>query len=111
MTRLGAGSNDDVLGQHFLGANLDLVQFAFLAGKAGVTIEAGDLVLLEQTTDAACQLGDDGVLAADHGRHVDGHALGGNAMHGEGMVGFFVEFGRTQQGLGRDAADVKAGTT
>jgi len=98
-----------VLGQHFFTADRDLVQFAFLAGKAGVTIEAGDLVLLEQATDTAGQLGDDGVLAADHGRHVDGHALGGNAVHGEGMVGFFVEFGRAQQGLGRDAAHVQAG--
>ena len=31
-------------------------------------------------------------------------------MHGEGVIGFLVQFGGAQQRLGRDAADVQAGT-
>ncbi len=111
MTRLGAGRDDDLLGQHLIGTNLDLVQIAFLANKGTMTVEQGDLVLLEQALDARGQLGNDGVLAALHYRHIDGGFANLDTLGFKAVTGFFEQVRGMQQGLGRDAANVQASAT
>jgi hypothetical protein len=77
-----------------------------------VTVQARDrrdFVRLEQHRDAAGELFDDLVLAADHRTDIDRRIRGRDAMDSE-VVGQVVELlGRIQQCLGRDAADVEAG--
>src|SRR5574343_613396 len=109
MTGLGAGSDDDLLGQHFLGADLDLPVVAFLANEGTMASQEGDLVLLQQHLDAAGQLIHDAILACLHGRHVDGCLADLDALRFEAVIGFLKQVRGVQQGFGRDAAHVQAG--
>jgi hypothetical protein len=68
-----------------------------------------DLVLLEQALDAAGELGDDVVLALDHGLDVDADVARRDAVHDEAVAGVVEVLGGLQQRLGGDAADVEAG--
>lgn len=62
-------------------------------------MEEADLVLLEQVQDAVVVLLHDGVLAADHLRHVDLHVGGRDAVLGEMLVGMLEMFRGLQQRL------------
>ena len=53
---------------------------------------------------------DHAILACLHGRHVDGGLADLNALGFEAVVGFLEQVRSVQQGLGRNAADVQAGT-
>jgi hypothetical protein len=110
VARLGAGGDDDVGGFDDLAIDVDAPAVVLAtADELAVAGQQRDLVLLEQALDAAGELGDDVVLALDHGRHVDLDALRRDAVHLEAVLGFLVEFGGAQQRLGRNAADVEAG--
>ena len=75
-----------------------------------MAFEGGHAVGLEQGSDAAGQVLDDVGLARNHRRNVDGDALGFDTMDFEGLFGLMVLVGAVQQRLGRDAANVQAGT-
>jgi len=110
VTRLGASRDDNLLGQHLVGANLDLVQITLFADERTMTVEQGDLVLLEQALDAGGQLGNDGVLATLHHRHVDRRLADLDALGFKAVTGFLEQMRGMQQRLGRNAANVQAGT-
>jgi hypothetical protein len=105
---LRAGGDDDVGGFDDLAIDVDAPAVVLAADELAVAGQQRDLVLLEQALDAAGELGDDVVLALDHGRHVDLDALRRDAVHLEAVLGFLVELGRAQQRLRRNAADVEA---
>src|SRR5690606_32730058 len=108
--RAGTGGEDHVLGLDDLGLAVQAGDFNLLAGQQlAVAFQQGDAVGLEQAGDAAGQVLDDGVLARDHLRHIEGDALGLGAVHFEAFVGLMVLVGAVQQRLRRNAADVQAG--
>jgi hypothetical protein len=109
MPGLGAGRHDDLLGQHFLATNLDLPQVAFLGHEGAMARQQGDLVLLEQALDTGGQLGNDGVLAALHYRHIDARLADLDALGFKAVTGFFKQVRGVKQSLGRNTADVQAG--
>jgi hypothetical protein len=109
VARLGTGGDDDVGGFDDLAVDIDAPAVVLAADELAVAGQQRDLVLLEQALDAACELGDDVVLALDHCRHVDLDALRRDAVHLEAVLRFFVKLGGAQQRLGRNAADVEAG--
>ncbi|RMS50352.1 hypothetical protein ALP65_04644 [Pseudomonas aeruginosa] len=109
--RAGAGSDDHVLGFQDLGLAVETGHFHLLVGQQlAVAFEGGHAVGLEQGSDAAGQVLDDVGLARNHRRNVDGDALGFDTMDFEGLFGLMVLVGAVQQRLGRDAANVQAGT-
>ncbi|MCY1362166.1 hypothetical protein D9M69_488690 [compost metagenome] len=109
--RFGAGSDDHVLGFENLGLAIQAGDFHLLVGQhLAVAFDQGHAIGLEQRTDAAGQVLHDLRLATDHRRHVDGHALGFDAVDFEAFVGLMVLVGAVQQRLGRNAAHVQAGT-
>jgi hypothetical protein len=110
MAGLGTGGDDDLLGLDDFFADLDLPATVVpCADEGAVAVEQRDLVLLEQALDAAGELGDDGVLARDHRRHVDLRRADRDALCGEAVAGFLEQVRGMQQRLGRNAADVQAG--
>ena len=109
--RGGAGGQHDLLAhQRFLSraADLDLVAAVDRFHKRATTMKKADLVFLEQVQDAVVVLLDDTVLARDHLRHVHAHVGDGDAVLGEVVIGLVKMFGRLQQRLARNAADVGA---
>jgi hypothetical protein len=110
VTGLGAGGHDHVLGQHFLGTNLDLPQIAFLGDEGTVTGQQGDLVLLEQALDAGSQLGRRWCPCGPSSWHVDARLADLDALGFKAVTGLFEQVRGVQQRLGRDTADVQAGT-
>ena len=80
---------------------------AILQQLAG-TVQRRDLVAFEEEADAAGELFDDLVLAADHRRDVDRSALGRDAVHVEMLRQVPELLGRIEQRFGRNAADVEA---
>src|SRR5690606_32063089 len=107
--RLGAGSQDDVLGGQRLGAAIELGDFHLLAGQQlAVAFENGHAIGLQQRRNAAGEVLNDLVLARDHGRHVHLDIAGANAMDVEALVGFVELVGAVEQRLGGDATHVQA---
>ena len=107
--RLRARGDDDVLGGEGLlgpvvGAHDDLARAAEPTGA----LDPVDLVLLEQEFDALGQGRDAVVLLLLHLRQIEGNG-GADAEVGEVLAGGFVEFGRMQQRLGGNTADIEAG--
>src|SRR5690606_38898509 len=86
----------------------DLDHVALVQGAEAVV--RGDLVGLEQLGDAAGELLNDLVLAADHGRHVDRGVAGGDAVLPEDVPEVPELARAVEQRLGRDAAHAQAGT-
>src|SRR5690606_3865507 len=110
LDRLGAGGQDHVLGGQHLGGTVGLADFHLLAGQQlAVAFEHGDAVGLHQGGDAAGEVFDDLVLAADHGRHVHLHVTGADAVNLEALLRLVGRVRAVKQSLGRDAADVQAG--
>ncbi|MNE01767.1 hypothetical protein D3C80_942170 [compost metagenome] len=108
--RLGAGGEDHVLGFDDLHLAVGTGDFHLLVGQQlAVAFQQGHAVGLEQGGDAAGQVLDDGVLAANHRRYVDADALGFDAVDFEAFVSLMVLVGAVQQRLRRNAADVQAG--
>ena len=67
-----------------------------------------DLVFLHQVADAGGQLADDVELALHHRAEIDADFLGDDAVRGEPFAREMEMFGRGEQRLARDAADVEA---
>jgi hypothetical protein len=109
VARARAGGDDDVLGRHDLAGDVDLPAVLAAADELAVAGQQRDLVLLEQALDATGELGDDVVLALDHGLDVDGDVARRDAVHDEAVAGVVEVLGGLQQRLGGDAADVEAG--
>src|SRR5210317_1838963 len=66
--------------------------------------------MFKQTGDAARQLVDNLFLAAEHRGHVDAGIVDGDPVHGE-VIPYLGEFlAAVEQGLGRYAAYIQAGT-
>ncbi len=74
-------------------------------------LQPGDLVGLEELSDAAGQVANDGVLALVHGIQVQAHVAQLDAMVRQGALRFVILPGRIQQGLGGDTTHIQAGTT
>ncbi len=77
--------------------------------QLAVTLVGVDLVLFQQTRDAARQRLDDLVLALLHLGHVHRGVLHLDPVSGKQMLQIVVVVGRVQQRFRRDAADVEAG--
>ena len=110
MARLRAGGDHHLRGLDDFLADLDLPAAVLCGTDEGpVTGKERHLVLLEQPLDAAGELGDDAVLAPDHGRNVDFRRADRNALRGETVRRFGKEVRGVQQRLGRNAAYIEAG--
>ena len=111
VARLGAGGNDHLFRDNNFLTDLDLPATVFRrANKGAVTVEQGNLVLLEQSLDAPGELGNDAVLAPDHRRHVDFRRTDSDTLRGKTVRGLGEEVRGMQKGFGRNAADIEAGT-
>jgi hypothetical protein len=86
VARLGTRGDDDMRGFDDLAIDVDAPAVVLATDELAVAGQQRDLVLLEQALDAAGELGDDVVLALDHGRHVDLHALRRDAVHLEAVL-------------------------
>ncbi len=80
-----------------------------IGGQAAGSVVHGDLATGQQTAEALGQLIDDGLLALLGGGHVEPGDLGRDAEL-TGLADGAVHGRRLEQFLGRDAADVQAGT-
>ena len=109
VARARAGGDDDVLRHHHFAGDVHFPAVLAAAGELAVAGQQRDLVLLEQALDAAGELGDDVVLALDHGPDVDPDVVDGDAVHDEAVAGIVEVLGGLQQRLGGNAADVEAG--
>ena len=78
--------------------------------KSAVTVQQGDLVLLEQTLDAARELFDDAVLAPHHLCYINSRRTDRNTLLGEAVSGFLEDVRGVQQGFRRDATNVQTGS-
>jgi hypothetical protein len=101
VARFRTGGDDDLFRLDEFAAHPDLPAFtARVAGAADerpVPVEQGDLVLLEQSLDAAGQLFDDAVLAADHPGDIDRRLADANPLFGKTVSGFLEEVRGMQQ--------------
>ena len=79
------------------------------ACEAGVALQVGHVVLLQQASDALGERVHDLVLVRHHRIEIELDARDLDAMTGEPRLGVGVFLRRVQQRLGRDAADVEAG--
>ena len=111
--RAGSGRDDHVLGFDRFGVfslpDFDLIT-ARLAGETPAAVHRRNLVLAEQQPDAAGEGIDDLVLARHHLRHVDGDFLDSDTVLAELVQRALVIFRGFEQRLGRNAADVQAGS-
>src|SRR6267143_3384578 len=89
------------------------INLYFPSGSArdelAMSLQPGDLVLLEQAGDPARHPADDPVLPVEHGLQVELHAARGDAVHLELVQHARVVLRGLEQGFRRDAADIQAG--
>jgi hypothetical protein len=111
LARVGAGREDDLLGEQGLfgsAGDLDFIAAILGSDERAATVEEADLVLLEQVQDAVVVLFHDGFLAAHHLGHVDLQIGQADAVLGKVVAGVLEVLARLQQRLRRDAAHVRA---
>ena len=111
--RLRAGRDDHVPGHERLSAgtfDLDLPGARCAAGEAAGAGMEGHLVLPEQIQDAVVVLAHDLVLAREHPRDVDRQTLDVDPVVGKGVPRVLEILRRLQERLGRNTANVSAGT-
>ena len=82
----------------------------FAGEELSASLQPVNAVCFEELGDAAGELFDDVVFAGNHRGHIEGGSAGADTVCGAVVLDFFVEGGAFQQGFGRDAADVQAGT-
>src|ERR1700694_640996 len=108
MPRLGAGGDDYVFSLHHVSP-----RFGLPAGAArhelAMALQPRDLVLLEQSRNAARHLADDPVLAIEHGLQVELHAARRDAVRLELVQHALVVLGGLEQRFRGNAAYVEAG--
>ena len=78
------------------------------APEPGRALDPGDLVLLEQRSDALGEAPDDAVLARHHRTEVELHPVHLDAVGAEPVARLVVEFARVEERLRGDAAHVEA---
>ena len=106
-----AGSQNDGIGGHFFNRTVGLFDRQFAgSGEAGFAVHLLDLVHLQQTCNTGGQFLGNIVLVLDDLGEVDLQAFHLNADFLALILDGLDQFGRVQQALGGDAADVQAGT-
>ena len=110
LDRIRTGGDDHVGALQLDGAAVVLLDADHIAGlQLAEAVVGGNLVGLEQLGDAAGELLDDGVLAANHLAHVHAGVVEADAVVAED-VAHVPELARgVEQCLGRDAAHAQAG--
>src|SRR2546427_116340 len=105
-----AGGDDDVARREGLSAHGDFAAFGPGFDEAPAAVEEGDLVLLEEIGDAVVARLHHLVLAPEHLDEVELQALHAHAVLGEAVPGLLEVLRGLQQCLGRNTADVGAGS-